>query len=130
MKVPSKKLSKRILIIDDDRSHRSFLERCLRYEGYRVQTAEGGQQGIELARQEPPELILLDVMMPGMNGFQAVEALRAEGLRIPILLISANDEPDTRAQAEHLGLPLLVKLVSLDELLAQLARALYPKPQE
>lgn len=127
VKQTHKRIHRHILLVDDDRAHRSFLERWLRYEGYRVRSAEGGQQGLELARQEPPDLILLDVMMPRMNGFQVVEALQAEGLRVPILFLSANDEPETLAQAAQLGVPLLVKPVLLDELLARMAQALHPK---
>ncbi|MDX2008047.1 MAG: response regulator [Meiothermus sp.] len=113
-----------VLLVDDDASNRGFLERGLGYEGYRVLSARGGLEGLELARRERPDLILLDVMMPGLDGFAVAEALRADGLEIPILFFSARDEPEVAERAERMGAPLLVKPMPFAELLAELERVL------
>lgn len=117
-----------VLLVDDDASNRGFLERGLGYEGYRVLAAEGGLEGLELARRERPDLILLDVMMPGLDGFALAEALRADGLEIPILFFSARDEPEVAERAERMGAPLLVKPMPFAELLTELERALGHAP--
>ncbi|HEU4741149.1 MAG TPA: response regulator [Meiothermus sp.] len=125
MKEPPKRTRGRILLVDDDQAHRNFLERGLRYEGYQVRLAAEGQEGLELALTEPPDLILLDIMMPGMNGFAVARALHQAGLRVPIVFISASDEPETCEEARLLGVPLLIKPVNLDELLERIAQNLH-----
>lgn len=114
-----------ILLVDDEQAHRHFLERGLRYEGYQVRLAAEGQEGLELALIHPPDLILLDIMMPGMNGFAVARALHEAGLRVPIVFISASDEPETCEEARLMGVPLLVKPVNLDDLLGQIAQTLH-----
>lgn len=113
-----------ILVVDDDPSHRSLLQRALGYEGYMVLTAEGGREGLELVRRVPLDLILLDVMMPDMNGIEMAKLLRTEGLGVPILFLSANDEAEICAQVAQLGAPLLVKPIPLSDLLEQIAKTL------
>lgn len=117
-----------ILLIDDDPSHRSFLGRTLGYVGYRVLVASSGLEGLALARRERPDLVLLDLMMPGMSGFEVAERLREEGFDGSIVFISARDEAEVFERAEHLGMPLLVKPVDLDTLLSAVAWGVRPPP--
>jgi CheY-like chemotaxis protein len=67
----------KILLIDDDEVTRTFAAECLREVGHQVLTAEDGEQGLALAGVEKPELVITDVMMPGVHGFGVVEAMRA-----------------------------------------------------
>ena len=73
----------RILVVDDDPSVTSLLRRGLSYEGYEVQVASSGTEGLALARETPPSLVILDVMMPGIDGFEVCRRLRAGRYRPP-----------------------------------------------
>ena len=66
----------RILVVDDEERNRKLLVAMLEAEGYAVVQAAGGEQALEMARQNEPDLILLDIMMPGMDGFEVVQALK------------------------------------------------------
>ncbi len=83
-----------ILIIDDDASARETLESILEGQGYRLEMAENGLEGLEKARQILPDAILLDVMMPGMDGFEVCQRIRSDPLlaEIPILMLTALDD--------------------------------------
>ncbi|RIH80950.1 Transcriptional regulatory protein AfsQ1 [Calidithermus terrae] len=96
--------------------------------GYRVLTASSGPEGLALARRERPGLVLLDLMMPGMGGFEVAERLREEGFAGSIVLISARDEAEIFERAARLGTPLLVKPVDLDALLSAVAWGVRPPP--
>ena len=88
---------KTILIIDDSATERHILSELLLSGGYEVSTAESGEQGIEKAKQSKPDLILMDVVMPGMNGFQATRALSKDEATkdIPVIICTAkNQETD------------------------------------
>lgn len=82
---------RRILIVDDDPVILRLLKVNFEMEGFGVLTAENGEQGVAVATQESPDIILLDVMMPGMNGFEAAEKLRNQSAtrEIPIVFVSA-----------------------------------------
>src|SRR5688572_15582801 len=84
-------MSTTILVIDDDEKITSFLRRALAYEGYRVDTAPDGQAGLLRARDRHPDLVVLDVMMPGMDGREVARRLRGGG-DVPILKLTARDE--------------------------------------
>ena len=85
---------KRILIVDDSPTARMWQQLLLAHEQYATLTAHDGAEGIEVARRERPDLILLDVSMPGMDGFEACRALRAspETKDIPILMVTTHSE--------------------------------------
>ena len=82
----------KILLIDDDKSLHSLLERVLRGEGYEFVGALSSKKGLELLASEKPDLLLLDVMLPGVNGFDLCTQIRGEGRRIPIIMISAKGD--------------------------------------
>jgi CheY-like chemotaxis protein len=91
----------RVLVVDDERANLDLLEALLKTAGFAVIRAGGGQEGIDMARSQMPSLILLDLMMPDLNGFDVVEALRAEDATrsIPIMVLTAKEltEDDKRA---------------------------------
>jgi two-component system response regulator MprA len=112
-------MKSRILVIDDDVNITSFLKRALSYEGYVVDTAGDGAQGLTRALEQPPDLVILDVMMPGLDGYEVAVRLRAGGPQ-PILMLTARDEVPDRVRGLDSGADdYLVKPFALDELLAR-----------
>lgn len=110
----------RILVIDDDSSITSFLKRALSYEGYAVDIAGSGPAGLAAAREEPPAVVILDVMLPGLDGLEVCRRLRASG-DVPILMLTAKDEVSDRVKGLDCGADdYLVKPFALEELLARL----------
>ena len=121
-------MSSRILIIEDDEAILKFLRRGLAYEGYQVDTATDGQSGLALARDTPPDLVVLDLMLPGIDGLEVARRLRAGG-SVPILILTAKDAVDDRVQGLDMGADdYMVKPFNLDELLARI-RALLRRSQ-
>lgn len=98
-------MSKLLLVIDDDPVERTILERVLVGAGYRVMTAADGQAGLAAARSGRPDLVLLDVMMPRLNGYQTCRALKRDPTlaRCPILMLTAKDETTDRFWAGEVG---------------------------
>ncbi len=94
-----------ILIIDDDKVNRMTLRRMLVADGYGVSEAEDGPQGLRLARESEPDLILLDVMMPGMDGFMVCQALRADDdlAEVPIVLLTSLGDKSSRLKGLDAG---------------------------
>lgn len=88
----------RILIVDDDRQNRDVLQVMLNPEGYQVLTAATGEEALAMAAAQLPDVILLDVMMPTMNGYQVATKLKSTPAteRIPIILVTALDNRDAR----------------------------------
>ncbi len=86
--------SGRLLVVDDNESNRDMLSRRLKHEGYDVCMAESGRQALELVKTQPVDLVLLDVMMPEMNGYEVLQHLKAHSTwrDIPVIMISALDE--------------------------------------
>lgn len=116
-------MAKLLLVIDDGPEQRRFLERTLSAAGYRVVTAPDGEAGVAAARSLLPDLILLDVMMPGMNGYQVCRALKADPTTRdrPILVLTAKDEPADQYWAREVGADdFLSKPVDLPELLGRI----------
>jgi DNA-binding response OmpR family regulator len=114
-----------ILAVDDDPAILDVVAQVLADEGYDVLTAGGGRAAVDLARKHLPKLILLDLMMPEMNGWQVVAELKASShtRTIPIVLLSARR--DTELMAHNLGVSsYLEKPFDLDELLARVQRLL------
>jgi two-component system response regulator MprA len=121
-------MNERILIIEDDQAILKLLQRGLAYEGYTADTAADGRTGLILARDHQPDLVILDWMLPGMDGLEVCHRLRTGG-SVPILMLTAKDTIQDRVQGLDAGADdYLVKPFNLDELLARL-RALLRRTQ-
>lgn len=121
-------MNERILIIEDDEGITKFLRRALAYEGYDVDVAPDGQTGLILARDNPPDLVVLDLMLPGIDGLEVCRRLRSAG-PLPILILTAKDSVNDRVLGLDMGADdYMVKPFELDELLARI-RALLRRAQ-
>jgi two-component system response regulator MprA len=121
-------MSTRILIIEDDDAILRFLRRGLAYEGYTIDTATDGLTGLAIARDHPPDLVVLDWMLPGLDGLEVCRRLRAGG-PMPILMLTAKETVHNRVQGLDAGADdYMVKPFDLDELLARI-RALLRRAQ-
>lgn len=110
-----------ILVIEDDIRVADFLSRGLRAEGYRVQLARTGPEGLQLARDGEPTLLLLDVMLPGMSGLDLCLTLRAEHNYVPILMLTSLSDVDDRVAGLRVGADdYLTKPFAFEELLARI----------
>ncbi|MEV8632722.1 response regulator transcription factor [Streptosporangium sp. NPDC051023] len=110
----------RVLVVDDEPALREALQSSLEFEGYRVGLAEDGQAALEVLGREPYELVLLDVMMPRLDGLTACRRLRAGGNHVPVLMLTARDAVGDRVSGLDAGADdYLVKPFELDELLAR-----------
>ena len=113
---------RKILIIDDERFFIQPIRLLLEKQGYEVIEASDGLKGLSLARSEKPSLIILDIMLPGFDGFQMCKLLKfdAKYMDIPIIMVSAKDTDHDKNLAASSGADLyLVKPVPLDELLSK-----------
>jgi two-component system response regulator MprA len=109
----------RILIIEDESRIAQFVERGLIYEGYRVNVARDGQVGLQIARDNPPDLVILDWMLPGLDGLEVCKRLRAAS-EIPIIMLTAKDDTKDRVMGLDSGADdYLIKPFSIDELMAR-----------
>ena len=114
-----------ILVVEDDPSIRLGLQRNLSYEGYRVVTASTGPEGLEAAFREKPDLVLLDVMLPGASGLEICRSLRRHDPTIPILMLSARTQESDRVAGLDLGADdYIAKPFSVRELLARVRTSL------
>lgn len=121
-------MKERILIIEDDEAILKVLRRVLSYEGYQVDTALDGVNGLNLAREGQPDLIILDWMLPGMDGLEVCQRLRNSSTT-PILMLTAKDTIQDRVHGLDAGADdYLIKPFELDELLARV-RALLRRTQ-
>ena len=110
----------RILVVDDERAAREALERALRLEGYDVELASDGEEGLSLHEHQTSDLILLDVLMPRLDGLETCRRLRATGDATPVLLLTARVEVEDRVEGLDAGADdYLTKPFALDELLAR-----------
>ena len=118
----------RILIVDDEPEMVRGLEDNLRFEGYQTVSAPDGRRGLALALSEAPDLILLDIMMPGMSGWEVCRELREKGLDIPVIMLTARGEEVDRVKGLELGADdYVTKPFGLRELLARI-RAVLRRP--
>jgi len=121
-------MNERILIIEDDQAILKLLQRGFAYEGYTVDVATDGRTGLSLARDRNPDLIVLDWMLPGMDGLEVCHRLRTGGT-MPILMLTAKDTIQDRVQGLDAGADdYMIKPFNLDELLARI-RALLRRTQ-
>ncbi|MGJ6965711.1 response regulator transcription factor [Streptosporangium sp. G11] len=110
----------RVLVVDDEPALREALQSSLEFEGYQVGLASDGQAALEAIDREPYELVLLDVMMPRLDGLTACRRLRAAGNHLPVLMLTARDAVGDRVSGLDAGADdYLVKPFELDELLAR-----------
>jgi two-component system response regulator MprA len=110
----------RILVVDDDPKITAFLRRSLALEGYEVTVANGGTDGLRAVAEAVPDLIILDIMMPGIDGLEVCRRIRAAGDAVPILLLTARDAVSDRVKGLDSGADdYLVKPFALEELLAR-----------
>ncbi len=111
----------KILVIEDDRATRNYLAKGLAEAGYVVDTAENGRDGLFLAAGEPYDLMIIDRMLPGLDGAGIVRTVRAAGVKTPILLLTTLGGIDDRVEGLNAGADdYLVKPFALAELLARL----------
>ena len=94
-----------LLVVDDNEMNRDMLGRRLQRQGYRVTMAVDGRQALDIMSQQPFDLVLLDIMLPVMNGYEVLEHLKAdESLsKIPVIITTALDESDGKAKCLELG---------------------------
>ncbi|MNZ57665.1 Response regulator MprA [compost metagenome] len=113
-----------IVVVDDDEKIISLLRRSLAFEGYEVTTASNGMEGLKTLLTTEPDLLILDVMMPQVDGWEVCRRVRESGSTVPILMLTAKDDVTDRVKGLDLGADdYLVKPFALEELLAR-ARAL------
>ncbi|MFT3659896.1 MAG: response regulator transcription factor [Gordonia sp. (in: high G+C Gram-positive bacteria)] len=111
----------RILVVDDDRAVRESLRRSLTFNGYTVETASDGLEALEKVVADRPELIVLDVMMPRLDGLEVCRRLRSAGDDLPILVLTARDSVSERVSGLDAGADdYLPKPFAMEELLARL----------
>ncbi len=111
----------RLLIVDDEPNIVELLAASLRYAGFEVETAPGGEQAVQIARRSAPDLIVLDVMLPGLDGFGVVRRLRGEGVRSPVLFLTARDATEDKISGLTLGGDdYVTKPFSLEEVIARI----------
>ena len=111
----------RILVVDDEPSVRDALDRALRMDGYRVQLAADGREALDALAHQPPDAIVLDVLMPEPDGLEVCRRLRAAGDRTPVLMLTARDAVPDRVKGLDAGADdYLVKPFALEELGARL----------
>lgn len=121
----------RLLVIDDDPAIVDVLKRGLSYEGFTVLTAADGEAGLALARDFPPELVILDIMMPGLSGLEVLSRLRAAEPDLPVLLLTARDTPaDEISGLERGADDYVVKPFTFEVLLARIRSLLRRRESE
>jgi two-component system, OmpR family, copper resistance phosphate regulon response regulator CusR len=117
-----------ILVIEDEARILAFVARALRAEGFTVGVAGDGETGLALALAHPYDLVVLDLLLPGMDGLDLLRRLRVEKPVLPVLILSARSEVNTKLRGFELGADdYLAKPFSLDELLARVRARLRPR---
>ena len=122
---PVTKPEARLLVVDDEPNIVELLSATLRFAGFEVETAAGGLEAVETARTYRPDLLVLDVMMPGLDGFGVVRRLRQEGVRTPVVFLTAKDATEDKVQGLTLGGDdYVTKPFSLEEVVARIRAVL------
>jgi two-component system, OmpR family, response regulator MprA len=120
----------KILVVDDERAVRDSLRRALELEGYDVDLAVDGSDGLARIREGQPDVVILDVLMPELDGLEVSRRVRRSGNRVPVLMLTARDEVDDRVAGLDAGADdYVTKPFALDELLARV-RALLRRTTE
>ena len=112
-------MAERILVIEDEQKIADFLKRGLTYEGFQVDVRMDGEAGLKAARDTPPNLVILDVMLPGLDGWEVCRRLRAGGA-VSILMLTAKDSVNDRVKGFEVGADdYVVKPFAFEELIAR-----------
>jgi two-component system OmpR family response regulator len=115
----------RLLVVDDEPTIVELLSGCLRFAGFDVLTAANGTEAMRVAAAAPPDLILLDVMMPDSDGFDVIRRIRSGGLQIPVIFLTARDSVNERVTGLALGGDdYVTKPFALDEVMARIRAVL------
>jgi len=118
-------MTRRVLVVEDDEAMAVALRDGFEYEGYEVVRAADGEEGLSLARSESPDLVILDVMLPKMNGLDVCQRLRSEGNQVPIIMLTARGQEIDKVLGLKLGADdYVTKPFSFMELLARLEAVL------
>jgi two-component system NtrC family response regulator len=118
-------MTQKILVIDDDESLRRVLEYTLQEEGYEVFTAASGEEGLELFEERQPALVITDMKMPGINGFQVLKEVKERSAEALVIIVTAFGEVDAAVKAMKLGAyDFITKPLSRDELKLTVKKAL------
>jgi DNA-binding response OmpR family regulator len=121
----STEFKKTILVIEDDPGISMAVRDELEFEGFRVEVAHDGRAGLESILQSPPHLVVLDIMLPGQNGFQICKEVRARGIATPIIVLTARGQEADRVRGLELGADdYITKPFSLAELVARVRAVL------
>jgi twitching motility two-component system response regulator PilH len=98
-------MASKVLIVDDSPTETYKMETVLKKHGYKVVKAENGEDGVEVAKKELPDLVLMDVVMPGLNGFQATRLLTKakETSHIPVIIVTTKDQPTDKLWGKRQG---------------------------
>jgi two-component system, OmpR family, response regulator len=111
---------RRVLVVDDEENVTHLVSSALRFDGFETMTAENGNDALSKIAQYDPDLIVLDVMMPGRDGFGVLQELRAAGSQIPVIFLTARDTASDRVSGLRAGADdYVVKPFSIEELLAR-----------
>jgi len=120
-----------IVVIDDDDKITSLLRRSLAFEGYEVTTASDGAAGLQLLSQRTADLVVLDVMMPRIDGWEVCRRIREAGIVSPVLMLTAKDDVQDRVKGLDIGADdYLVKPFALEELMARIRALLRRRPEQ
>ncbi|MGD8912697.1 MAG: response regulator [Candidatus Thiodiazotropha sp.] len=125
--------AKQVLVVDDNPLSRKLLNDILSAEGYSVRLAASGSEALNAIAKEPPDAILLDIMMPGMDGFEVVRRLKADKhiFLPPIIMVSALDDEGSSARLAAAGInAMLTKPIDRWELCSLLTRMLSESPEK
>ncbi|KAF0964543.1 DNA-binding response regulator [Rhodococcus sp. ACS1] len=119
--VNDKPVEARVLVVDDEPNILELLSVSLRFQGFEVATASTGAEGLDTARTFRPDAVILDVMMPGMDGFGLLKRLRADGVDAPVLFLTAKDAVEDKISGLTLGADdYVTKPFSLEEVVTRL----------
>jgi DNA-binding response OmpR family regulator len=115
----------RVLVVEDDEAMAVALRDGFAYEGYEVTVARDGEEGLALAREQPPDLMILDVMLPRMNGLEVCKLLRSEGSELPVIMLTARGQEIDKVLGLKLGADdYVTKPFSFMELMARVEAVL------
>ncbi|WP_318656335.1 response regulator transcription factor [Spongiactinospora rosea] len=114
----------RLLVVDDEPNIRELLSASLRYSGFEVIAASDGHEAVALAERVRPDLVVLDVMLPDLDGFAVAKRLRAGGRRMPVVFLTARDGTDDKVHGLGVGDDYVTKPFSLEEVVARIRAVL------
>jgi two-component system, OmpR family, KDP operon response regulator KdpE len=121
----------RILVVDDEPAIRRFLRTSLSAQGFQIEEAAGGEAALELLRKTPIDVLVLDLGMPDIDGFEVIRRLRSSGSAIPIIVLSSRADEKGKVEALDLGADdYVTKPFGIDELLARVRAALRHRLQQ